>query len=324
MSSHLTPQAQRDIATARLAMEKEIDGLSQLSEWFDLPFAQAVELLYQTKGHIILSGMGKSGHIANKIAATLSSTGSPALFVHPGEASHGDLGVITSDDVLVLFSNSGETIELKDIINHAKRFSIPLIGVVRRKTSVLADAANVALILPDAPEASTVNAPTTSTTMMLALGDALAVALLERKGFTPEDFSVLHPGGKLGAAFIKIKDVMHTGSEVPLASQHARMSEVILEMTTKRFGCVALVNEKQELAGIITDGDLRRHMSDHITSLTAADVMTVNPITISDHQLASEALAIMQQKTITNLFILKDKKPVGILHIHDLLKAGVV
>jgi arabinose-5-phosphate isomerase len=317
-------QASLDIENARLALEKEIEGLNQLKAWLDDPFVQAVELLHNTRGHVVLSGMGKSGHIANKIAATFSSTGTPALFVHPGEASHGDLGVITKDDVLVLFSNSGETIELKDIINYAKRFSIPLIGVVRRKTSVLADAANVALVLPDAPEACLVNAPTTSTTMMLALGDALAVALLERRGFTTDDFSVFHPGGKLGTAFIKVKDLMHKGSEVPVAFEDTLMTKVLIEMTAKRFGCIAILNKKNEFSGIITDGDLRRHMSNTITTQTAKEIMTVNPVTIAEHQLASEALALMQRKAITNLFIVKNNKPVGILHIHDLLRAGVL
>lgn len=317
-------QASLDIANARSALGKEIDGLNQLKNWLDNHFVQAVDLLHNTRGHVVLSGMGKSGHIANKIAATLSSTGTPALFVHPGEASHGDLGVITKDDILVLFSNSGETIELKDIINYAKRFSIPLIGVVRRKTSILADAADVALVLPEAPEACLVNAPTTSTTMMLALGDALAVALLERKGFTEADFGIFHPGGKLGTAFIKVKDLMHRGSEVPIAPEDTLMTKVLIEMTAKRFGCIALINKKGELAGIITDGDLRRHMSNNITTQKAKEIMTVNPVTISENQLASEALALMQKKAITNLFILHNKKPVGILHIHDLLRAGVL
>lgn len=324
MLKRFSSQAKQDIAHARLTLEKEIDGLSQLKHWLDEHFSKAVELLAHAKGHIILSGMGKSGHIANKIAATLSSTGTPALFVHPGEASHGDLGVITKNDVLVLFSNSGETIELKDIINYAKRFSIPLIGVVRRKTSVLVEAADVALILPDAPEACFINAPTTSTTMMLALGDALAVALLERKGFTADDFSIFHPGGKLGTGFIKVKDLMHKESEVPIAPEDTLMSQVLIEMTSKRFGCVALVNNKQLLTGIITDGDLRRHMSDSLTTQPARVIMTQNPVTISEHQLATEALAIMQKKSITALFILEDRRPIGILHIHDLLRAGVL
>jgi len=324
MSKKLSALAKQDIAHAQLTLEKEIDGLSQLKHWLDDHFHQAVELLASTKGHVILSGMGKSGHIANKIAATLSSTGTPALFVHPGEASHGDLGAITKNDVLILFSNSGETIELKDIINYAKRFSIPLIGVVRRKTSVLADAANVALILPEAPEACLINAPTTSTTMMLALGDALSVALLERKGFTVEDFAVFHPGGKLGTGFIKVKDLMHKGDAVPISNEDTPMSQVLIEMTSKRFGCVALVNKKHLLTGIITDGDLRRHMSNHLTIQPATAIMTKNPITISEHQLATEALAIMQKKCITSLFIVQDKRPVGILHIHDLLQAGIL
>ncbi len=317
--------AHSDIAHCKETIATEIEGLQQLHNWMDTSkISEAVELMASAKGRIILSGMGKSGHIGNKIAATLASTGSPSFFVHPGEASHGDMGMITQDDVVILLSNSGETQELKDIIQYATRFSITLIAIVRRKSSILADAANVALVLPNAPEASDVNAPTTSTTMMLALGDALAVALMKRKNFTPDDFGVLHPGGKLGAAFTQVKDLMHTDEEVPTVKEHTIMSDVLIEMTTKRFGCTSVIDQSGVLLGIITDGDLRRHMDNSITTRPASEIMTKGPVTITGNQLASEALAIMQQKKITSLFILENDKPVGILHIHDLLRAGVI
>lgn len=317
-------QTKLDIKHAKNTLTTEINGLKALQSWLGEDFVKAVDLIHKTEGHVVISGMGKSGHIANKIAATLSSTGTPAIFVHPGEASHGDLGVITKNDVVILLSNSGETAELKDIINYVKRFSIPLIGIVRRKTSILTEAADVALILPDVPEACQINAPTTSTTMMLALGDALAVCLLERKNFGHEDFGVFHPGGKLGSAFIKVADLMHTDQKVPIVRDSDLMGKVLIEITSKSFGCTAVTDNKNQLIGIITDGDLRRHMSDTITTLTAKDVMSKSPVTITGEQLASAALALMQKKTITSLFIVKDNKPVGILHIHDLLRAGVI
>lgn len=312
------------IKTAKKVIESEIEGLKAIENWFDDNFTQAVDLILKAKGRIILSGMGKSGHIANKIAATMASTGTPALFVHPSEASHGDLGMITADDVVILLSNSGETSELKDIIIYCNRFSIPLIGIVRRKTSVLVDAATVALILPETPEASSINAPTTSTTMMLALGDALAISAMESKGFTKDDFGIFHPGGKLGSAFIKIKDLMHKDGELPLIDENAKMSEVLIEMTAKHFGTAGIIDKDGKFKGIITDGDLRRHMSDNLTKHIAKDVMTKNPITTTEDKLASEAISIMQSKKITSLFILKDEKPVGILHIHDILRAGII
>ncbi len=317
-------QINKDIESARKVLEIEIKGLKALERWLDDKFIAAIDLIYSCTGRVILSGMGKSGHVARKIAATLASTGTPAFFVHPGEASHGDLGMVTKNDVVILLSNSGETSELGDIINYSKRFSIPLIGIVRRETSILVTASDVALILPNIPEATETNAPTTSTTMMLALGDALAIALLERRGFTNDDYGIFHPGGKLGAAFIKVKDLMHKGKEVPLVHEDMKMSDVLIEITRKRFGCAGVIKQNGEISGIITDGDLRRHMSPNITERTASDIMTKNPITIGLEDLASKSLSIMQDKTITSLFIIDDKKPVGILHIHDILKAGVI
>lgn len=314
----------QDIAAAKRVLAQEIKGLEALELSLDDKFAKALDLMYSCKGRVILSGMGKSGHIARKIAATLASTGTPALFVHPGEASHGDLGMVTKDDVIILLSNSGETAELGDIINYSRRFSIPLIAIVRRKTSVLVSAADVALVLPEVAEVTETNAPTTSTTMMLALGDAMAIALLERRGFTNDDYGVFHPGGKLGAAFIKVKDLMHKGSDLPVVSEDMRMADVLIVITAKRFGCAGVIKKNGELAGIITDGDLRRHMSPQITEQLAADIMTANPKTVASEDLATKALNIMQDKSITSLFIMDNKKPVGILHIHDILKAGVI
>jgi len=303
---------------------REIEGLHALSEALGAPFDAVVEHIMKIRGRLIVSGMGKSGHIARKIAATFASTGTPSYFVHPGEASHGDLGMITEADGLLLLSNSGETAELHDIIAYSKRFSIPLMAMVRRKTSMLVEAADVALVLPDIPEASPVNAPTTSTTMMLALGDALAVAVLERRGFTPEDFHVLHPGGKLGKAFIRTQDLMHKETETPLANKNDTMAQVLLVMTAKSFGCVGVTDEKGMLLGIITDGDLRRHMAPDLLGKPAMDVMTKNPITVTPTTLAVEALRIMNTKSITSLFVAENGRPVGILHVHDCLRAGIM
>jgi arabinose-5-phosphate isomerase len=314
----------KDIASAKRVFETEIAGLKALEDWLDNKFIEAVDILHSLKGRVILSGMGKSGHIGKKIAATMASTGTPAMFVHPGEASHGDLGMITQDDAVILLSNSGETAELKDIITYCGRFKIPLIGMVRRSTSVLVNASNVALVLPEVPEACHINAPTTSTTMMLALGDALAVALLERRGFTGDDFNVFHPGGKLGSAFLKVKDLMHTGENLPLVNDRDLMSDALLIMTKKSLGCVGVINSSGDLLGIITDGDLRRHMSPALTSKNVKEVMTKNPLVTREEDLATKALSIMESRSITNLFVVENNKPKGVLHIHDILRAGVI
>ncbi len=311
--------------SAKRVFEQEIKGLEALRDALDEHFARAVDVIAGLKGRLIVSGMGKSGHIARKIAATMASTGTPALFVHPGEASHGDLGMITRDDAVMLLSNSGETSELRDIIHYTRRFSIPLIGMARRATSALIEASDVPLVLPAVPEVSPVDAPTTSTTMMLALGDALAIALLDRKGFSREDFHVFHPGGKLGAAFLHVKDLMHKGAAVPLVQEGTKMSEVLIEITSKSMGCAGVVDAENRLLGIITDGDLRRHMSADITTKLAHEVMTKNPVATTAHALAAQALSVMNDKSITNLFVLGEAKKVeGIIHIHDCLRAGVV
>jgi arabinose-5-phosphate isomerase len=304
----------------------EADGLRALAASLDHAFSTALDLLAGAKGRIVVTGMGKSGHVGNKIAATLASTGSPALYVHPAEASHGDLGMITESDAVLALSNSGDTPELADIIAYTRRFRIPLVAITGGKTSALAKAADVALILPAVDEACPMGlAPTTSTTMSLALGDAIAVALLERRGFTPTDFRVLHPGGKLGRSLIKVSDLMHTGERLPLAGEATKVTDAVLVISEKGFGCVGIVDGKGGLIGIITDGDLRRHMSATLWSQKAAEIMTRKPKTIAPDALAGEALAAMNMgaRRITTLFVVEGDKPVGIVHMHDLLRAGV-
>ena len=312
------------LACARNVLEREIEGLTALKSSLDEKFVHAVNIIGDIQGRLIVSGMGKSGHIGRKIAATFASTGTPSYFVHPGEASHGDLGMITKDDAVLALSNSGETAELADVISYTRRFSIPLIAMVRRKTSMLVTSADVALILPEIPEASPIAAPTTSTTMMLALGDALAMALLEQRGFTKDDFGVFHPGGKLGKAFVKVSDLMHGPDQLPLVSEATPMQEVLLVMTQKTFGCAGVVSDDQILRGIVTDGDLRRHMQPDLLSQTAGQIMTRDPVTIETDALAAKALGIMNTKNITSIFVLNEGRPVGIIHVHDCLRAGII
>lgn len=313
----------RDLAAARRVFEIEAAGLQAAADSLDGRFSAALDALDSIKGRVIVSGMGKSGHIANKIAATMASTGTPAFFVHPAEASHGDLGMITRDDAMIAISNSGDTVELSDLIAHTRRFSIPLIAITSSGSSQLADAADVVLELPQAEEACPMGlAPTTSTTMTLALGDALAIALLERRGFTANDFQLLHPGGQLGKKLLKVADIMHKADEIPVATPQDPMSAVLITMTAKRFGCVGVI-ESGILSGIITDGDLRRHMAPGLLDQTAGNVMTPAPMTIRSQILAIEALGIMNEHTITSLFVVDDGKLVGIVHIHDILHSGV-
>ena len=314
------------VESAVKTIETEILGLKSLLNFFDEKYIAAVELLLNCKGKVIVSGMGKSGHIASKIAATFASTGTPSFFIHPSEASHGDLGMITKDDVVVLLSNSGETKELKDIIYFCKRFEIPTIGIVRRAESELTKTSTVALVLPAIPEANLVNAPTTSTTMMLAIGDALAVSLIDAHGFGSEQFGTFHPGGKLGSNFLKVSDLMRKGSALPLVKENQKMSDVLLEITAKNLGCTGVLDNSEKLVGIITDGDLRRHLDENFLSHSAAKIMTKLPLTVSCNSLAVEAVAIMNKKKITSLFVTKDSAQdvVGIIHIHDCLLQGVV
>jgi arabinose-5-phosphate isomerase len=288
------------------------------------PFTAAVELIRAGRGRVIVSGMGKSGHVGHKIAATLASTGTPAFFVHPAEASHGDLGMVTPDDVIMALSWSGETAELKNLIDYSRRFRIGLIAVTAETASTLGQAADVALVLPQAREACPHNlAPTTSALMQLALGDAIAIALLESRGFTAVDFRNLHPGGRLGAALKFVRDLMHQGDAVPLVRLGAPMSAALVEMTTKGLGCVGVVSDGGDLAGIITDGDLRRHMRPDLLDARVETVMTRSPITVRPDQLASEAIEIVNSAKITALFVVEDGRPAGIVHLHDLLRAGV-
>jgi len=313
------------LATGQRVIRREAGALATLAEGLDENFAKAVTLLMAAKGRVIVSGMGKSGHIARKIAATFASTGTPAHFVHPAEASHGDLGMVAQGDVLLILSNSGETPELADILAHAKRFGIPLIGVAGRDGSTLMRQATVGLVLPQVPEAcETGIVPTTSTTMTLALGDALAIALMEHRAFTPEHFRMYHPGGKLGARLMKVRDLMH--SELPLIAATAPMGDALLEISRKGFGVVGVTGVDGALQGIITDGDLRRHM-DGLLSLTAGDVMTRGPRTVAPDALAETAVALMNDRKITCLFVVDPARPgqaLGIVHIHDCLRAGVV
>ena len=316
------------IDSALRTLETEAGGIAALiaalQDGLAQPLAAAVALIASSKGRLIITGMGKSGHIGRKIAATFASTGTPAYFVHPGEASHGDLGMITRDDVIMALSWSGETVELKDLIDYSRRFRTGLIAVTAEAASTLANAADVVLLLPQAREACPHNlAPTTSSLMQLALGDALAVALLESRGFTALDFRGLHPGGRLGAKLKFIRDLMHTGKSVPLIARGAAMSEAIVEMTAKGFGCVGITDAGGKLAGIITDGDLRRHMRPDLLSAQVDDVMTRNPKTVSGDQLVSEALELLNASKITAVFVLEAGRPVGIVHLHDLLRAGV-
>jgi arabinose-5-phosphate isomerase len=310
--------------SAKRVLRLEIEGLQALSENLDQSFIQALDLLSAMAGRCVISGMGKSGHIGRKIVATLASTGTPAFFVHPGEASHGDLGMIAEQDVIIALSNSGETVELADLVAYTKRFKIPLIGITGKPQSSLARAATVALLLPDTSEACPMGlAPTTSTTAMLALGDALAVAMLERKGFSPDDFHVFHPGGKLGSQLLKVADIMHGGDEIPLVPADMAMSEAIVIMTAKSFGCLGIIGDDGALQGILTDGDLRRHMGADLMTQLAGDVMTPGGRSIGPDALASEALATMNSKAITTLFVVDGSRPVGIVHIHDCLRVGV-
>ena len=315
------------IAVGRRVLETEAEALRRLAAELDATFAAAVEALFAAKGRIVCTGIGKSGHVARKIAATLASTGSAAMFVHPSEASHGDLGMIGADDVILALSKTGETRELADVIAYAARFGIPLIGMTTAPESALGLAADIVLRLPDAPEAAdAVNAPTTSTTLQMALGDALAVALLERRGFKPQDFRVLHPGGKLGALLRTAADLMHGPGELPLVAPETPMRDALLVMSEKRWGIVGVVDAEGALLGAITDGDLRRHI-EGLRDHTAGEVMTPGPRkAVSPGVLAGEALALMSDPppAVTVLFVVEAGKPVGILHVHDLLRAGVM
>jgi arabinose-5-phosphate isomerase len=306
--AHAIAKDNNDIAVAARVLRTEADALNAMAAGLDAHFQQAVALIAGITGRVVVTGMGKSGHVARKIAATMASTGTPAFFVHPAEASHGDLGMIAVGDVVIALSNSGETSELGDIVAFTRRFAIPLIAMTRNAASALGEA------------------PTTSTTLMIALGDALAVALLERRNFSAADFQVLHPGGQLGRTLLKVSDLMHDDDDVPLLAGTARMSEAILVMSAKGFGTVGIVDPQGRLAGVITDGDLRRNMTPDLLAMPVMDIMSAHPKTIRPGALAAEALAVMNgtPPRITCLFVVENERPVGIIHVHDCLRAGVV
>ncbi len=327
VASALHKQDARKSAVRTLTLER--DGVAALADAMQgelgANFNRAVAILAGAKGRVIVSGIGKSGHVGQKIAATFASTGTPAFFVHPSEASHGDLGMITPNDAIVALSWSGESVELGNLITYSRRFKVPLIALTSRLESTLGKHADVPLILPRAKEACPHGlAPTTSTTMQLALGDCLAIALLEAKGFTAHDFKVFHPGGSLGAQLKHASDLMHKGAMLPIAHEDQPMSEALVIMTTKAFGCLGVVDAKGRLVGIITDGDLRRKMGENLLAARTGDVMTKRPKTVAPSALASAVLEMLNAARITALFVVDKGKPVGILHVHDLLRAGVV
>ncbi len=316
------------LESARRTLSKELLGLeliiASLDDGFGKSFVEAVELIKKVEGRVILAGVGKSGHIGRKIAATMASTGTPAQFVHATEASHGDLGMVEKKDLIIMLSYSGETAELKDMLAYSRRFDVPLIAITSKADSTLGKTSDVALCMPKAGEACPRGlAPTTSTTMQLAIGDALAIALLEDKGFTASDFRLYHPGGKLGAALSHVSDAMHDGDAVPIVNLHTVMSEALINMSAKSFGCVGVIDDDGKLVGVVTDGDLRRHMDSGLLEKSVVDVMSCDPETVNPQTPASNALEILNANSITSLFVVENGMPMGIVHIHDLLRLGV-
>jgi arabinose-5-phosphate isomerase len=321
--------AESDIASARRVLQTEGKALIEMAEMLTDNFHQAIELISTAEGRVIVTGMGKSGHVARKIAATFSSTGTPAFFVHPAEASHGDMGMIVRGDVVIALSNSGEAKELFDLIEYTRRFAIPLISITSNPGSTLGSKSDIVLLLPRFPEACPNGlAPTTSTTLTMALGDALAVTLLEKKGFSATDFKVFHPGGKLGQQLMRVTDIMHKGAQLPVANENILISEAVKIIAEKGLGCIALTDASGKLSGLVTDGDIRRNLSDGLLSRKAGEIMTKNPKTATDTMLVAEAVAIMNDvrntfRKITNLIVVDEQsQPVGLLHLHDCLRAG--
>jgi arabinose-5-phosphate isomerase len=329
--SSVTDHANEAVQSALRTLDAGVSGVSAIAAALGGPlgpaFADAVDLIRQAKGRVIVTGLGKSGHVARKIAATLASTGTPAFFVHAAEASHGDLGMITPDDVIVALSWSGEQPEMKNLVNYSKRFAIPMIAVTSNAASPLGEAAQIVIELPKAREACPHNlAPTTSSLMQAAIGDALAIALLEGRGFTALEFANFHPGGKLGAMLKFVRDIMHVGDAIPVKPIGTKMSDALVEMSAKGFGCVCIVDRDGDLAGIITDGDLRRHMRPDLMTALVDEVMTKNPRTIAPGMLATEFMRESVESSkpaVTVLIVAEGKKPVGIVHVHDVLRAGV-
>ena len=324
LDNEVSVQYGLDLDCAVRTINSEVMTINQLKDSLCTTLTQALDIMQNAKGRIIITGMGKSGHIGKKIAASLASTGTPSFFVHPAEASHGDLGMITEDDVIIAISNSGESKELIDILNYAKRFGINLIAITKNPESSLGKAGTVVLQLPNNGEACPLGlAPTSSTTATLVLGDILTTCMIERKGFTKTDFNDRHPGGKLGSILQRVSDLMHVGQDMPILEENASMKSVLLEMTSKRLGCVGLINQAGILTGLITDGDLRRCLTEKILDEKAINVMTKNPKTVAKDVMAAEVLKIMHGKKITNMFVVENGKPVGVIHIHDLLNKGV-
>lgn len=314
------------LEVAHDVLTNEIDALMLMKSSLGDSFTKLIDLILSIEGRVIVVGMGKSGHVARKIAATLSSTGQPSLFVHPAEASHGDMGMITRTDLVLALSNSGETSELANLLEYTRRYSIPLASMTRCEDSTLSRVAEISIVIPDYPEACPMGlAPTTSTTMMMALGDAIAIALLKARSFSPDDFKVYHPGGSLGGRLHRVREKMHRGDAIPLVTPETPMSQVILTISEKSFGCAGVVDATGVLVGVVTDGDLRRHMGSDLLTLTACQVMTHNPSTIPPDMLMTEALAFLNHKKITALFVVNsDNVPLGIMNFHDFLRAGVV
>jgi len=313
-----------DIINAISTIDIEITALNELKNLLDENLTKALDMIEQTQGRVIITGMGKSGHIGKKIAASLASTGTPSFFMHPAEASHGDLGMVTDNDLIIAISNSGESRELIDILNYSKRFGIKLIAITKNPDSSLGKAGDIVLKLPLSKEACPLGlAPTSSTTATLVLGDILTVAMIERRGFSKAQFNQRHPGGKLGSILQRVKDMMHRDNEMPILKTNATINEIILEMTSKRLGCVGFVDENNDFCGMFTDGDLRRCLNADLKNAKASEIMTKNPIIASPEMFASEAIKIMNEKKITNLFVVENNKAIGVIHIHDLLKAGI-
>jgi arabinose-5-phosphate isomerase len=323
------PGRSRDIASARHTLSTEVEGLQAVGQHLGgvlgERLSEAIELILERSGRVVVTGMGKSGHVARKIAATLASTGTPSMFLHPAEASHGDLGMVRPEDLVLALSWSGETSELSDVVAYSRRFSVPLVAMTSKATSSLASAADIALVLPPMVEACPNGlAPTTSTTAQLALGDALAICLLERRGFSPDDFRGFHPGGKLGARLKKVRELMHGGDAMPMVHISSPLSAAICAMTSGRFGLTGVTDSTGRLVGVITDGDLRRAFEAGFYDRPIAGVMGGNPRTIRPDALAQDALARMENERITSLFVIEAGKPIGLVHIHDLLRAGLV
>jgi arabinose-5-phosphate isomerase len=325
MAITMDTKYQSDRLSAIRTIDTEIQAIASLKDSITPEkLSSALDLMQKSNGRIIITGMGKSGHIGKKIAASLASTGTPSFFVHPAEASHGDLGMITEDDVVIAISNSGESRELVDILNYCKRFGIKIIAITKNADSSLGKAGDIVLELPKAEEACPLGlAPTSSTTATLVLGDVLTVGLIDRKGFSKEDFNVRHPGGKLGSILKRVGDLMHTGQDMPILDENSNMQAVLLEMTSKCLGCVGFVNQNGDFTGMLTDGDLRRCLSASILEERASNLMTKTPKTVTKDMISAEALKIMHDKKITNMFVLDGNKPIGVIHIHDLLNNGV-